>query len=213
VYFYDTLQSSVQEKIVDTSFNLFKSLGFRAVTVEYLCAQLRISKKTFYQYFENKEEVVDLVVSNMISQIMDECREAIQDSSNAIDEIFLSLAFANKDLQDMNPIFLHDLSKYHNESYDKFMVHFHEFHHDVIEKNIRRGVQEGLYRDGLNIEILTKFRLHTIFMCFDQNIFPKEKFNLLDVTHQLLENFLFGIATKEGFNTIQEYKKKYKDTL
>jgi TetR/AcrR family transcriptional regulator, cholesterol catabolism regulator len=203
----------LQEKILHTSYNLFKPLGIRAVTIEYLCTQLRISKKTFYQYFENKDVVVDLVVTNMISLIMEECSEAIQDSTNAIDEIFLSLAFANKDLQDMNPIFLHDLDKYHHDTYEKFMLHFHEFHHDVIEKNIRRGIHEGLYRDGLNIEILTKFRLHTIFMCFDQTIFPKEKFNLIDVTHQLLENFLFGIATKEGFNTIQEYKKKYKDTL
>ncbi len=203
----------VQEKILNTSYHLFKSLGIRAVTIEYLCAQLGISKKTFYQYFINKDVVVDIVVSNKMKTNLEECSGAIQDSANAIDEIFLTLAFANKDLQDMNPIFLYDLKKYHQDTYAKFMTHFQEFNHDIITKNMARGVQEGLYRDGLNIEILTKFRLHTIFMCFDQNIFPKEKFQLIDVTHQLLENFLFGIATKEGFNTIQEYKKKYKDTL
>jgi TetR/AcrR family transcriptional regulator, cholesterol catabolism regulator len=203
----------VQEKILKVSYNLFKTLGVRAVTIEYLCAQLGISKKTFYLYFENKDVLVDMVVSTKSLEHIKECKFAIEGAENAIDEVFQSMTHANKDLQNMNPIFLHDLNKYHHESYEKVMKQVVDLNHDIISDNIHRGIREGLYREGINIEILTVFRLQCMFMGFDQNVFPKDQFSLLDVTHQILENFLFGIATKEGFNTIQEYKKKYKNTL
>lgn len=203
----------MQEKILQLAYNSFKSLGLRAVTVDYICSGLGISKKTFYQYFENKDSLVDLMIEREMAKMTSDYTKAYQESENAIDEIFHSMAFANKDIEDLNPIFIHDLKKYHADAYSKFMNHFNILHSNVIRDNIIRGVTEGLYRNGLNIETLVIFRVQSLFVAFDQQLFPKERFTLLHVTHTILENFLFGIATKEGFNKIQEYKKLYNNII
>jgi AcrR family transcriptional regulator len=203
----------VQEKILQVAYKSFKSIGIKAVTMDSICTELSISKKTFYQFYENKDALVDTMICSEMQRSSRECIQAFEQSENAIDEIFLSMSYANKDINDLNPILIHDLKKYYPEAYNKFMGHFHILYKDVIRNNIQRGVKEGLYREGLNIEILTSFRLQSMFVAFDQQIFPKEEFSLLEVTHTILENFLFGIVTQQGLQKIQEYKQKYKNIL
>jgi hypothetical protein len=80
----------------------------------------------------------------------------------------------------------------------------------IIAKNLKRGIEEKLYRSDINIDVLTKFRLESIFMAFDQKVFPSNKYDLVTTTSVLIEHFLYGIVTEKGFKLINKYKNIWK---
>lgn len=78
----------------------------------------------------------------------------------------------------------------------------------MIKTNIERGVSEGLYRQDIDIDILTRYRIHSVMMPFNPEIFPNNRTQLVHIEQQLLEVFLYGLATAKGERLIDKYKKQ-----
>jgi hypothetical protein len=108
----------------------------------------------------------------------------------------------------MNPVVLVDLHKYHFASFQQFMEHKNTFLLEIISKNLKRGMAEGYYREDLQVEILAKYRLESMMMGFNLDVFPTSKYNLAEVSIAIIENFLYGLATEKGFKLIEAYKKQ-----
>ena len=79
-----------------------------------------------------------------------------------------------------------------------------------LKKNLKRGIEEGLYRPDLNIETMVKARIEQIMLAFNLQVFPKSQFRLAEVEKQLTEHFLFGISTLKGHRLILKYQKERK---
>ena len=88
--------------------------------------------------------------------------------------------------------------------------HKFTFLYEIIKSNLERGVEEGLFREDINIPILTKFRLASVFLIFNQEIFPQAKYQLSDILNEITDNFLFGITTPKGQKLITKYKSQRK---
>ncbi|MBK8698747.1 MAG: TetR/AcrR family transcriptional regulator [Saprospiraceae bacterium] len=189
--------------------DLYRKIGFRAITMDELSSQLGISKKTIYQFFEDKDALVDAIMENQISITQQDCAICHEMATNAIDEIFITMEMITQDFQDLNPIVIHDLHKFHPNTFEKFSRHKNEFIYEIIRKNIERGISEGLYRPDLDIDVLTRLRLGTMMLAFNQDVFPSDRYNLIRITSVLMEHFLHGIVTEEGYRLIKEYKKTH----
>ncbi|GDX43234.1 MAG: TetR/AcrR family transcriptional regulator [Bacteroidota bacterium] len=200
-----------KERIIQEAKNLFLRLGIRSVSMDEIATQMGISKKTLYQHFQDKDQLVDLVLEEQIKQMQAETIQAVHSSSNAIGEIFNTMDMMVKHSSNMNPMVLFDLQKYHFGSFQKFAAHKNDFLFNIISNNLKKGVEEGLYRSDINIEILAKFRLETLMIGFNMDAFPTNKFNVTDVSLVIIENFLYGLATEKGFNMIESYKNKRKE--
>jgi hypothetical protein len=78
-----------------------------------------------------------------------------------------------------------------------------------------RGIEEGLYRPDLDVEVLSRYRLESMMVPFNIDLFPPSRFNLADVTLVIIEHFVFGLTTLKGHNLILQYQqertKKKKD--
>ena len=197
----------IKERILLKADELCRKFGFRAVTMDELSSQLGMSKKTIYQFYEDKDALVDAIMENEINNTQKDCTICGDMAENAIDEIFLTMELITQDFKDINPIVIHDLSKFYPSTFNKFRHHKDDFIYTVIKNNMLRGIREGLYRENLNVDVLTKLRLETMMLAFDQQVFPSEKYNLIQVTSVLIEHFLFGIVTEKGHQLINEYLK------
>jgi AcrR family transcriptional regulator len=200
-----------KERIIQEAKNLFLRLGIRSVSMDEIATQMGISKKTLYQHFQDKDQLVDLVLEEQIKQMQAETIQTVHSSSNAIGEIFNTMDMMVRHSSNMNPMVLFDLQKYHFGSFQKFAAHKNDFLFNIISNNLKKGVEEGLYRSDINIEILSKFRLETLMIGFNMDAFPTNKFNVTDVSLVIIENFLYGLATEKGFNMIESYKNKRKE--
>jgi hypothetical protein len=79
---------------------------------------------------------------------------------------------------------------------------------ETMRRNMTRGISEGLYREDINIEVMAYYRRESCNLCFEPGAFPKDHFEMSRVQRELLEHFLFGIATEKGYRLIMEYRKK-----
>lgn len=195
-----------KERIIKEARGLFFRLGIRSVTMDDIAAQVGMSKKTLYQHFADKDELVDNLVDGEIFIMQEETLSCINNSSNAIEEIFISMEMANKHFTKMNPMVLFDLHKFHFKSFQKFMEHKNTFLIQVITDNLKRGIEEGLYRKDTRVDIMAKYRLQMLMLPFDMEAFPPMEYNLIDVSNAMIENFLYGLATEKGYHLIEQYK-------
>jgi len=198
----------IQERIRQKADELFRRYGIRSVTMDEIATQLGMSKKTIYQYYTDKDQLVDAVAVDEIQFSQECCIKDAAVSSNAIEEIFRVMEFVEVMFRNMNPSMLYDLEKYHPGGYRKFLDHKNKFLYDMVRKNIERGIKEELYRPEIDIEIMSRYRLESMMLVFNTALFPSSKFNLVKLHKEILEHFLYGLATLKGYKLILKYKQQ-----
>jgi AcrR family transcriptional regulator len=197
-----------KERILVKSNELFNRYGIRSVSMDDIAAQLGMSKKTLYQYYTDKDELVNAVFDIILAVNKNNCTECIKKGENAIQEVFLSFDIMEEMLKTMNPSVLYDMQKYHPTAYKKFDDFKNSFLYKIIKANLERGIKEELYREEIDTDILSRYRLHTVLLSFNPEVFPSNKANLVYIEQQLIECFLYGLATPKGYKLIQKYKNQ-----
>jgi AcrR family transcriptional regulator len=198
----------IQERIRHKADELFRRYGIRSVTMDEIAAQLGMSKKTIYQYYTDKDQLVDAVAVDEIQFSQECCTRDSASAENAIEEIFKVMEFVEVMFRNMNPSMLHDLEKYHPVGFKKFLEHKNKFLYEMVKKNIERGIKEELYRPEIDIEIMARYRLESMMLAFNSELFPVSKFNLVKLHQEILEHFLYGLATLKGYKLILKYKQQ-----
>jgi len=197
-----------QIRILTKSHELFMLYGIRSVSMDEIANHLGISKKTIYQYFKDKDALVEGVINIEIEMHQDEFSKYAAISENAIHEIFLTLDTVEEMLKHMNPSVMFDLQKYHSTAFEKFRIHKNTFFYDITKANIERGKQEGLFRSDIDADVLTRYRLANMFLMFDFEHFPSNKFTPIQIISETTDNFLHGMSTQAGLKIIETYKQE-----
>jgi TetR/AcrR family transcriptional regulator, cholesterol catabolism regulator len=197
-----------KERILVKADELFNRYGLRSVSMDDIAAQVGMSKKTLYQYYADKEELVSEVFSAIMESNKLGCQDAEKCSENAIHEVFLAFDKVQQMFADMHPGLLFEMEKYHAVTFNKFKTFRDSFIYSMIRNNLDRGIREGLYRDDIDVDIMARYRIHSIMLAFNPAIFSPTRSSLLHIEIQLLENFLYGLSTAKGIKMILKYKKQ-----
>ena len=200
----------VKGRIQEKAEELFMQYGIRSVSMDDIAAQLGMSKKTLYHYFNDKDKLVDDVVDAELEKGRCECAAWLQYSKNAVEEIFFTMEHIANQFRQMNPVLLFDLEKFHPASFQKFLKHKNEYLLEIVQKNIERGIAEELFRPEINADIISRFRIESIMIAFNLTAFPPKKYSLLEVTQEIIDHYLFGLATIKGHKLILKYKEQRK---
>jgi len=65
------MSEEVQKNIVKTAGELFFRLGIRSVSIDDICRELGMSKKTFYVYFASKDELIEQMLQANLDYMAD----------------------------------------------------------------------------------------------------------------------------------------------
>lgn len=201
-----------RDRILAKSRELFMQYGIRSVSMDDIAGVLGISKKTIYQYFADKEELVGAVIQFEVGQSESQCNLDKSTAANAIDEMFRAMEMAEQMFRTMNPAVLFDLKKYHPSAYGKLEKHKNDYIFNIIRNNLERGIQEGLYRSEINIDVIARFRIDSMLLPIDPAFLQKQKVGLAEIEHQIIEHYLFGIVTLKGYKLVLKYQQKRKKT-
>ena len=197
-----------RERILGKAHELFNRFGFRRVTMDEIASKTGMSKKTIYQSFANKDEIVDAVVEVLLNKSVLTCEQNAVKAENAVHEIFLNIDMIQDFMLEMNPAIYDDMEKYFPAVFNKFFRYKNKYIFEHVQRNLEKGIEEGLYRKELNVDVITKFRVETMFIPFSQAVFPYAKYNLAEVEIETLELYLYGISTTEGQKLIRKYKQQ-----
>ncbi len=200
----------VKSYIIEESDKLFCLYGFKSVTMDDIAKHLGMSKKTIYQNFTDKDELVNILIERKLSHqncLMDACAA---NAKNAVEEIFLSISRIHESLGTMNPKLFYDLQKYHPKAWLSFKAFKEKRLGISFLANLERGMTEGLYRNELKKDILTQLRLDQAELVFNQHDnYTVNKYNIAQVMLELTEHYLYGICNKKGLELVEKYKLEF----
>jgi AcrR family transcriptional regulator len=202
-----------KERISLKAEELFLQYGIRSVSMDDIANNLGMSKKTLYQYYADKDELVEAVVETHISGIQADCMTSRKDATNAVHELFLTMERIMEEFNNMNPMLLYDLEKFHFNAYQRFKNHKDKFLASVIRENLEWGIRDELYRPDINVDVICKFRLESMMIAFNVTVFPPSKYKLAALSEIIMEHFTYGLATIKGHKLIQKYNEQRKKTI
>ena len=201
-------EMDIKERIQQKAHDMVMQYGIRSVSMDDIANALGMSKKTIYQYYADKDELVVAIVEDELKKTQCDCDACRMNAKDAVEEVVLTMNQIHDQFQNMNPVILYDMEKFHPNAFQKFLKHKNEFLFRVIKQNIERGVIEELYRPELNVDVLSKYRLESMLLAFNIYVFPPGKYKLVDVTEIIMENFIYGLATIKGYKLIVKYRNE-----
>lgn len=202
-------ESGIREKILNGAVELFMKYGLRSISMDDIARHLTVSKKTLYQHFADKEDLITLVLEAHIETNRKQYEAITEKASNAIDELAQISVCLRKDMTETNPSVLFDLQKFHPKAWEVWLNHKNKYIRESVVRNIKQGIEEGYYRAEVNAEVLAAIRIELISMGFDQNVFPQSTFNLAEVQSQIFDHFVYGLCTDKGKKKYQKHKEQY----
>ena len=194
------------ERILAIAKDLYWKYGIKSITMDDIGKEIGMSKKTIYQYFPDKDEVVLQVIKKELESNKKVCNAIIAKSENAVHEVVLMMELMGGMISEVNIKLFFDLQKYHPEAWKLYKEFKEKYALKCIEDNLNKGIKEGLYRPEINVKIIARLRSYQIEMAYNASIFPTDKFSILDIQLQMMEHFLIGISTVKGHRMINKYK-------
>jgi AcrR family transcriptional regulator len=187
---------------------LYKKYGIKSVTMDDISRELGISKKTLYQYVQDKNELVGHVINLAIENQINAFDKIFNLGLNAIDEIFEVQKVLRQMIRDNNPSEEYDLKKYYPDQFQKILTIKRDqiFSHTLA--NLKKGKAEGLYRPELNEEIIAKIQWMRVQSTIENQIFTDDE---LISPQSFLEVFIYhirGIASDKGIKVLEKKLKE-----
>lgn len=179
--------------------------GVKSITMDEIAKAAGISKKTIYQNFNDKNDLVYTITVNELNQDQQFFDSLLHECTNAIDEVFRIAQHIRNHISQMNPSLLFDLKKFHVRAWDYYNQHKAECFEKSVNNNLNRGIKEGYYRKNINPKILSRMRMAQVEAAFNGEWFSPSEFNIIDVQMQVFEHFIMGVVTPEGLKLYNQY--------
>lgn len=202
-----------KQRIQKAAHDLVMQYSIRSVSMDDIATNLGMSKKTIYQYFKDKDELIESVVDAVIDNNQCICNEDREKAANAVHEIFLVMDMMVEMFKTMNPSILFDIQKYHPSAFRKFQKHRNEYLYNVCRQNLERGIQEELFRSEINVDVLARYRVETMLTAFNPEFQRSVKQSLVVIEEEIIIHYLFGVVSLKGYKLALEYMKQREKEL
>jgi AcrR family transcriptional regulator len=193
-----------KQEIVEKVKQLYNKYGIRSVTMDDVVREIGISKKTLYQFFADKSELVTAVMDHRFEDRKIEIDKALEGKENAIEEMLTYYALQLRMIREHKPTLLYDLRKYYPDIYEKVTIRKRKYIYDSVLENLKRGKAEGLYRAELDEEIIARLNLMRIEAITTTGIFTSEEIMTPEFFREVFTYHIFGIVNNEGRNYLEK---------
>ncbi|MFT5166063.1 MAG: AcrR family transcriptional regulator [Saprospiraceae bacterium] len=192
-------------KILQGATGLFLKYGVKSVTMDDISRELGISKKTLYQHVENKADLIEQTVQLYIDDEKKMIASIRGEAENAIHEMVILAKYITQMFREMPSGLTYDLQKYHRKSWD-LMESYNQTHiYGVIKDNIERGIEQGVYRNDLNPDIIAKLYVGKTSIIVDEDVFPLRDYNKENLFKEYIKYHLHGIASAKGLKLLEKH--------
>lgn len=194
-----------RERILETASRMFRTYGIKSVTMFDIARECGVSKKTVYEHFKDKEELVQDGVRFLLNRHELHLEDFRQQSANAIEELLKEVEYMEQLGNSINPVMLFEMQKYLPDIWKEVETFKQGQLLQAIIANLERGVKEGVYRNDLKLNIMAHMRMQQLDMAFEPPKFPAVQFNMHEVIKEITTHFILGVTTMKGRKMAAEY--------
>lgn len=186
---------------------LFIENGAKTLTMDDVAKEFGISKKTLYQKYKNKEELLEEVLEYKLQEVINRLEYLDENIENSIermickDEEIDKVSYSNKN------ILIRQLVRYYPGIFQKHMLNFSEKFSQVMVHNIIKGRKQGFYREDFDAEIYAKI-LFQLVMSYDSPFLDTAVIEREYFTRESLLLYMNAITTEKGKEVLKEILNK-----
>lgn len=200
-------KQNVREHIIAQASDLFFHRGIKDVKMDDIAHEIGISKRTVYELFADKEELLHESLKYIHKNIHRIGRQKIRETSNNTLDVLLTLYYIYFEmLKKANKNFFLDLKRY--PKITEYQKTKEKRNSDKFKKWIQKGVKEGLFREDANSDIILYILRRDIEYITISNEFSN--YSIDELGRSFILFYLRGIATSKGQEIIENFIKKQK---
>lgn len=200
------MEEDIKLRILATAGELFKQFGIRSITMDEIASKLAMSKKTLYQYFKDKSDIVTQSVGYMMDEEQKIIHQIIDASKDAIGVLVGISQYHKQMVRSLNPAIFTEMERHYPAAWQRFTKYKECCVVREIMESIKCGQEEGFFRKEIDPKTIARLRLEDVMIGFDQRVFPYQEFDVPTVQMQIFDLFIYGLCTLEGHKKVEEYK-------
>ena len=193
----------LKERIIEVAGNLFFQYGIKNISMDELASSLGISKRTIYENFEDKEDILHSLIVKLRDKRNDSFRSFLTKGYNVV-EVFIKVIETQKKMPVTNVKFFQDIYKYYPKI-SKMMQDDIERNNILMQDFLRNGIEQGYIRDDLNIAVTAFLVEESTHIYIRASYLEQPPFSFSELFYTMMINFVRGILTEKGINIIDTY--------
>ena len=200
----------MKHSITQKALTYFLQYGFKTFTMDDLANSLGISKKTLYEQFASKNDLVEATLDYALEMTCHQVDKFVSGEGSVIGNVFRNQREVQNlfDFNSSKPIW--ELKKYFPKTYERMDIEFTKSDALFIDKLLEKGWEEGLFRKDINVSFYKVFynsvqRLRTFSDTFDE-----KEFSFWDTIYTIMEYFFRIIVNEKGLQELEKTLKKIK---
>jgi AcrR family transcriptional regulator len=197
----------LKERIIESASALFFQRGVKSMTMSDIANELGISKRTLYEVFRDKEDLLEHCINARYVKAKEAFRSLTEQSDDVIDSLMQIYVRNLSEMRTTHRLVMYDLKKYHPDLYKK-VEQRHKENVYILLPLLEKGVKQGLIHEDINLEIIIWLVSSQIRALMLGEYFPMEKYSTDEFFRTIMLNFIRGIATPSGSKKINTIVKK-----
>lgn len=194
--------------ILEKATYLFLSQGFKSITMDDIAAELSISKKTIYQHYASKPELIEKSLVYINDKFLKSVEGIIAQNKTALAELIAAHDSINEVFAVESPVCLYQLNKYYPKLAQKQKIFQKKKFVGIIERNLEKGVNEGVYRHNLDIEFTARLHIASVVLLDDQDYFEPDEYTHRQLHDLHLDHQIRSITSEKGLKQYLELKAR-----
>ena len=204
--------NEIRDKIIRTAQQKMIEVGIRSVSIDDICREMGMSKKTFYVYFGSKDELIVAILDVHYDEVRERMQGFIDSKQSMWDVIRIGAEYlAGNRGEHRFPPFIYDLNKYYHALAKEYNARIFALNTQVMRSVVERCVVEQIFRQELNVELtalmLAQLHDNVVHAGIEQEEGGESFRQLPDFT---LDVVLRGLFSREGLNKYEEILRKVK---
>ncbi len=195
-------------KLVEPIKELFYAYGLKNLSMDELSRRLGISKKTLYTFVKNKEELVEKVFLLEESMVIKMSEKLDNEPINGIEKLLKISQMVHAEMKRINPMIRFEMEKYYHLTFEKYAEKKRSFVFEGMKSNIRQGIEEKLYRDDINIDLVATIYLNSFIELHNSDICKMLDINFIQLFEVMFENHIRAISTPAGLAYFESRKSE-----
>ena len=179
--------------------------GLKSQTMDDIAKELGMSKKTIYQFVENKAELIKFTLKDYLDEEKELMAGILKNAKNSLDEMIQLIEYLSQALREFNTSSMYDMQKYYPDSWALYNDYRYNFLLAKIKGNLENGIKEGYYRKDINCDIISKIYVFSIEILRNQELFPADRYLFWNIYLEFQNYHLRGIVTPKGLKYLEEH--------
>ena len=203
----------MKEDIVKRALNDFMEYGFKTFTMDDLANKMGMSKKTLYEYFPSKQDLVDACLDYALEMSCTNVTTFVQGEGSVIENVYRNQKKVQEvfNINSDRPIW--ELQKYYPKTYERMESEFAKSDALFIDKLLEKGWKEGLFRKDINVDFYKIFYTSVQRLRSITRTFPEREFPFWETIYTIIEYFFRILVNEKGLKELErvlEQERKQK---